>query len=139
MNHIQSLNSKQRRAAAEYIRKENAKYGDELVLIPKEKYPPAPDGWKLPVAVYRNRRFIVQIFQEDCDVLRFSVARTQIDHQGKWLDGITWDDLQTLKNQLFPDREAVEFYPALEDVVNVANMRHLWVLPEKLGFGWKSK
>lgn len=32
---------------------------------------------------------------------------------------------------------AVEIYPAERDIVNVANMRHLWVLPERLPFGWR--
>ena len=32
---------------------------------------------------------------------------------------------------------AVEVFPADDQVVNVANMRHLWVLPEPLPFAWE--
>lgn len=53
-------------------------------------------------------------------------------------DGITWDDLQWIKRAAgYGDREAVEVYPLDDDVVNVANMRHLWILPagQRLPFG----
>lgn len=42
-------------------------------------------------------------------------------------DGITWDELQRIKDDtLGPDATAVEFYPAANSVVNELNMRHLW-------------
>lgn len=45
-------------------------------------------------------------------------------------EGISWDDLAWLKDAAgYADREAVELYPRTGDVVNVANMRHLWILP----------
>lgn len=136
---VKNLNSKQRRIADKFLRSENAKYGEELVEIPKEKYPQAPDNFNPPISVYRNNRFVVQIFEvAGSDILRLSINRTAIDHKGNWLDGITWEEMQNLKNQLFPEVEAVEIYPSIEDTVNVANMRHLWLLPEKLPFGWKS-
>ena len=31
----------------------------------------------------------------------------------------------------------MEVYPRTADLVNVANMRHLWVLPELLPFAWR--
>ncbi len=48
-------------------------------------------------------------------------------------DGITWDQLQDVKNELLgPDTTAIEVYPPACDLVNEANMRHLWVLPDHL-------
>ena len=45
-------------------------------------------------------------------------------------DGITWDALQQIKNELLgEDVLAVEIYPASHDVVNEANIRHLWAIP----------
>ena len=42
-------------------------------------------------------------------------------------DRIGWDTLQAIKNELLgPDAVAVEVYPAASDVVNEANLRHLW-------------
>lgn len=46
-------------------------------------------------------------------------------------DPLTWAELQWVKdNTLGPARVAVEVYPAAADVVDEANMYHLWVLPE---------
>lgn len=42
---------------------------------------------------------------------------------------ITWDELQAIKDWLFPGRIALEVYPPKDKIVNVANMRWLWVLP----------
>ena len=53
----------------------------------------------------------------------------------QFLDGrdtaaLTWAHLQELKGMCgHGKREAVEIYPADDAVVNVANMRHLWLLP----------
>lgn len=47
----------------------------------------------------------------------------------------SWSDVQRIKRECLEDggrRLGVEIYPAEEDVVDEANMYHLWVLP--LGF-----
>lgn len=45
-------------------------------------------------------------------------------------DGIPWDDLQVMKRLAgYGDDYAIEVYPADRDIVNDANIRHLWVLP----------
>lgn len=49
-----------------------------------------------------------------------------------------WRDLMRIKDELFgADRVAVEVYPRRDDVIDEANMTHLWVLPEgmELPFG----
>lgn len=44
-------------------------------------------------------------------------------------DGITWDELQTIKHACgFGQFDAVELYPADKDVVNTGNWRHLYIL-----------
>jgi hypothetical protein len=46
--------------------------------------------------------------------------------------------LQRLKAECgYADRDAVEVYPRERDVVNVANLRHLWVMREPLAFAWR--
>jgi len=46
-------------------------------------------------------------------------------------DGVTWDQLQQIKDEyLGPEAAAVEFYPPATNVVNELNMRHLWEVPE---------
>lgn len=43
---------------------------------------------------------------------------------------ITWDELQAIKDHFWPDRIGIEIYPPHDQIVNVANMRWLWVLPK---------
>lgn len=42
----------------------------------------------------------------------------------------SWADMQRIKNELFgPERVAVEVYPPVSELVDQANMYHLWILP----------
>lgn len=78
----------------------------------------------------------MQAFDEG-NAIRLSVNRTTLGDNGRWVENITWDELQELKRQCgFGDWYAIEVYPRDKDVVNVANMRHLWVLQESLNVGW---
>lgn len=50
-------------------------------------------------------------------------------------DGISWDTLQKIKNEVWgPDAVVIEVYPAEHDVVNEGNYRHLWLVhdPDKI-------
>ena len=45
-------------------------------------------------------------------------------------DGITWDVLQAIKNEVLgPDAVAVEVFPADANLVYHVNARHLWEVP----------
>lgn len=45
-------------------------------------------------------------------------------------DGITWDELQAVKDEfLGADCQAVEIYPQADELVNETNLRHLWEVP----------
>ena len=52
---------------------------------------------------------------------------------------LTWDELMVIKNEMLgEDACAIELFPRDCDVVNEANIRHLWELPEGVlpeGFG----
>ena len=88
----------------------------------------------------RSRTHLVQLFEERGGVIRMSVQRTEWDErQNRLRDDISWDDLQRLKAEAgYGDRWAVEIFPADRSIVNVANMRHLWLLPEPPAFAWRS-
>lgn len=89
--------------------------------------------------VWRSRDFLVQVFAEDDGVLRMSVNRSTMEPDGYWTEGITWDELQKLKRQIGRgDMFAVEIYPRDKDIVNVSNIRHLWILPKMLPIGWRA-
>jgi hypothetical protein len=109
---------------------------DRLVDIPRDKWPSTLYGL---IAAKRSRDFLVQIYAEPDGIIRLSIQRCQIDlNTGSWLDGITWDELQHLKTLAgYGDRVAVEIYPPDSEVVNIANIRHLWLLNEAPAFMWQ--
>lgn len=116
---------------------------DALTELPRERWPSdsfmhlSGDAERLRVWV--SKAMIVQLFNEFGHE-RISVSRAAIDAQGRFVDGIAWDELQAVKTAIgFGDRCAVEVYPPDRDVVNVANIRHLWLLAEDPVFMWKDK
>lgn len=92
------------------------------------------------IAAWQSPEFTVQTFAVPGDIIRLSVNRNQIlGTQKLFLEGITWDDLQTIKNECgYADRMAVEIYPEAQHVLNLINARHLWILPEPLPFAWRN-
>lgn len=123
--------------AQKHLVKENQKWPDRLTLVPCEQWPAAlrdKDG--AMVAVWRSRRYCVQVHEKEGQT-RLTAHRTTLGPDGRWEDGITWDALQRLKREAgFGDRWAVEIYPDDSAVVNVANMRHLWLLPGAPDYAW---
>lgn len=79
------------------------------------------------------------VYQSGDGAQRVSVNRTLIEEEtGRWVDGITWDELQEIKAQIGrQDAWAVEIHPPTDEVVDVANMRHLWLLDEAPAYGWR--
>lgn len=69
---------------------------------------------------------------------RMSVNRVEIDGKGGWRQDIPWEDLQRMKRELgFGGFDALEVYPTDKDVVNVANMRHIWIMDSPVEFAWR--
>lgn len=122
------------RDQAAFLRAENKKLtSDFLPVDPNSAANPHPGL----IAVWRSSRFLVQLFEELNGAQRISINRTMVDiTTGRWVDGITWEEIQTIKKKVgFGDRTAVEIYPPDSNVVNVANMRHIWLVPD-LPFAW---
>lgn len=117
------------------LARDNAKRPAYLEGVPRHEWPdPNAPQW----AVWRSRDFLVQAFQEAGGVMRLSINRTTLNGAGRWVDGITWDEMQRLKAECgFADRWAVEVFPAASELVDVANVRHLWLLPEAPAFAWR--
>lgn len=130
------MNRKARRAAAKKLEQENKKYSEKLEPVPAEEWPYKEPGL---LGLYRSKDYLVQVYAEKLPGLfRLSVCRTKVALIGGWEENITWDALQEIKNECgFENFDAVEIYPKKSDVVNVANMRHLWVLPAPLPFAWR--
>lgn len=119
------------------LERDNAKQPVILTPVPPAAWPDLDRMSKKPFAVWRSRFFLVQGYQEANGVIRLSVARTSLLPDGRWDDGLTWDELQEIKRQVgMADGFAVEIYPSDKNIINVANLRHLWILPQALDFAW---
>lgn len=135
------MNRAERKMQERFVATENAKWPRELAPVPREQWPVAAPGWQRPVAVFRSMTFLVQVFEEQSGH-RLSINRTVIaGWKSDWpvyREGISWDEMQRLKAEAgFGDRWAVEIFPPDSEVVNAANMRHLWLLAEPPSFGWR--
>lgn len=123
------MNRQERRKTNKKMRIDAAKF---LMRVPVDQWPSKPPGL---IAAFRSKKFLVQIYEEkDCQ--RLSVCRSEVKIGG-WKENITWEELQGIKRELgFGDKLAVEIYPRDKDIVNVANMRHLWIV-DGLSMGWR--
>lgn len=120
------MNRAERRAHAKRMKV----YPTSLTKVPENEWPVAVTEHPR-TNVWRSRFFLVQEFLHHNDVIRLSINRTEIDARGRWRDDITWDELQRIKSELgYDDRQAIEVFPPDIEVVNVANMRHLWILSD---------
>jgi hypothetical protein len=130
------LSLNERRKLLRRLAIDNAGYPEHLVPLPREQWPYSGDRI---LEAWRSRRFVLTVYAEADGVERLSIVRAMFDeHTGEWLENIDWTDLQSLKAQCGRgDKFAVEIFPADADLVNVANMRHLWVLPEPPSYGWR--
>lgn len=123
--------SRQQRRALE---KANAAFPARLVPVLPEEWPSHPPRL---IQVWRSSKFLVQVFDEPGGMLRLSICRT-VHNGDSWVDQITWDELMQVKRECdLADRDAVEIFPADRDIVNVANMRHLWVTAHPVAFAWR--
>lgn len=77
---------------------------------------------------YKNDIYSVQVYVNETEwgtVDQF-VIRRHDEHPIH-----SWSELQRIKDELAgADRTAIEVFPAQRDLVDVANLYHLWVLPE---------
>lgn len=122
------------------VKAESLEYPLTLQRLPDDAIPPPREGAIPPVEIWRSRHFLVQVYDHGPHMERLSVNKTDIDlRTRRWSDRITWDELMEVKRQVGRgDKDAVEAYPADEDIVNVANMRHLFVFKEhKASFFWR--
>lgn len=130
-----TVNRVERRALQSRQRKHIKQYGNDLQIVPESEWPPSD---YCVIGVWVSRKYLVQAHDEGNGVVRLSVNRSTIDTRMNYRDGLSWDELQKIKHDVgYGDRYAVEIYPRDEDVINVANIRHLWVLESPLNIGWR--
>lgn len=120
------------------LERDNLKFSDVMVEIPRAEWPTIPVPVTMPIEVWRSRRFLAQVFIEGKGVVRLSICITQVaTDSNHWEEGITWEELQKIKREVGRgDLDAVEVYPSDKDIVNVPNMRHLFVFDTPLTYKW---
>jgi hypothetical protein len=137
------MNAAQERAAwHRYLREQARRYDRQLRLVPREEWPRAVAGLDedaYPAEVWRSNRLLALVYCQGGHE-RLSVLRTELALNGRLAEGISWDDLQEAKRECGRgERWAVEVYPDDREVVNVQNMRHLWLLPDAPPYGWRTQ
>lgn len=132
----------QSQAFKKAVKKHGSTFPVELRLMTAQElelYPIRTSRKPAPDELWRSRTFMVQIYYLPDGIVRMTVHRTEVVG-GKWKAGISWDQLQRLKRECGRGHlEAVEVFPPDDQVVNVSNMRHLFVLPERLPFSWRRR
>lgn len=98
----------------------------------------AVSGVTPPARIWRSRDYFAQLYFDRNGYTRLSVNRVQ-RRNGDWKDGITWDELQRVKQETVGDAWAVEIYPPHDQLVNEFNIRHLWILPHRPPYAWHTK
>lgn len=90
-----------------------------------------------PKAAYvdEGRHWVVQVFPvPSCNGTPWEGAmRVGISHyrsNGRQREiRVNWSTIQGIKDDLWPDRLAIEVFPPHDQIDNVAPMRWLWILP----------
>jgi len=113
----------------------SARYRTRSPACRKSQWPKIVSGYDI-IAFWASKQYLVQVYEENDGIIRLSINRVSRSG-GNWSDKITWDELQRIKSEVgFGAYYAYEVYPPDDKVVNEANMRHLWVTPVPMEFGW---
>jgi hypothetical protein len=135
------LSRAERRKAVKYLETQRRDFSLCMSKVAISDWPPSFASMpRPPVMVFRSRDFLACFYDDLNGYLRMSVQRVTQFGDGNWKDGITWDDLQRVKGQCgFSESWMVESYPPDSEIVNVANIRHLFLLTEAPPFAWRKK
>lgn len=130
------LNREQRRALEKVKRQLIASYPDTLEIVPENDpnlpYSSHPQDIE---HIYRSKKYTVILWKQGIDHTlllgqKFSISRNEWDSKDRrYKDGLTWDEIMDIKREMgFGERTAIEYYPADSEVVNLANMRHIFLI-----------
>lgn len=117
--------------------RDNAKQPAILTEVAKANWPDTSWMTPQPTRVWRSQRYLAVEYPAPAPALVRLSIQTTILVAEDWADGLRWDQLQQIKRECgYGSYDAVEVYPADADIVNVANMRHLWIMAVPLTFKW---
>ena len=138
---VRGMNRATRRAARSMAKRKATTFPAELTKVRREEWPTTVTEDEKRTQVWLSREFIVQVYDEAPQFghqqVRISVNRAATTLSGDYAEGISWEDLQRIKRAVgFGTWYGVEVFPPDADIVNVANMRHLWLFNGALPIGW---
>lgn len=115
-------------------------YGRAMVEVGRADWPFFANLETEALRVWRSADYMAVLYRQRIDGrVRLTVNSTRTkpvpvsrSRTGKdFRDGITWDELQRVKNEcLGPETWCVEVYPAQSECLDIMNQRHLWVLDD---------
>lgn len=85
-------------------------------------------SWRMEpsIGAWESNKYWAAAYKEG-DTIRLDINRKDMS------SGMTWDELQAIKSACgFGEYDAVEYYPRDADVICTANIRHLYIFPDKL-------
>lgn len=105
-------------------------YTRHMQKVPRDEWPLMLSLESIPLDVWKSIDYMAVLYRQAADgLIRLTVNCVKNNGRGDFRDGITWDELQRIKNEcLGPDTWCVENYPSEDKLVNVKNQRHLFVL-----------
>ena len=81
---------------------------------------------EMSLAIWKSKDFRVHSYKDN-GCIRLDIEK--IDGT----DSITWDEMQKIKDDCgFANKDAIEFYPANDAVINTGNWRHIYIFNELL-------
>lgn len=115
-------------------------YGEHMGPVPEQEWPIMPGMETEPLMVWESRDYLAVLYQQKANGWKRLTVNSVRRNGKSWRDGITWDELQRIKNEcLGPETWCVENYPSDSKLVDVSNMRHLFVLDEPPEFRFPEK
>lgn len=130
MDQIMRLPRQQRRQilAKEKLNRKTGKWGawETITFPPRSVY---PTGWAACfTTAHKNKVFSVLDRYDASGVRHFAVSSLSGERP-------SWHEMQRIKDELAgPSTTAVEVYPPKHEIVDDADMFHIWVLPGDLNF-----
>ena len=131
-----NLNREQRRALEKVKRQLIASYPDTLEIVrendPNIPYSSHPQDIE---HIYRSKKYTVILWKQGIDPTllmgqKISISRNEWDSKSRrYVGDIVFDEIMEIKREMgLGEEKCIEFYPKDSELVDLANMRHIWVI-----------
>lgn len=103
----------------------------EMQKLDKDKWPFIFSLESEVLDVWMSKDYIAILYRQLIDNQKRLTVNSLRKNGKDYKDGITWDELQRIKNEcLGKEVWCIENYPAESKLINLSNQRHLFLLDE---------